>query len=59
MPLMPIRASCRAVAVQDLGFNLSVMTLNSQADALLTVTAVAMHAVARRVQTQAMSNPFL
>ncbi len=56
---MLMLASCRAVAVHELGSNPSVMTLNSQADALLTVTAVALHAVARRMQTQAISYPFL
>jgi hypothetical protein len=35
------------------------VTLNLQADAVLTVTAVTPHALARRVQTQATSDHFL
>ncbi len=42
---MPIPASCCAVAVQALGFKCI-----SYDNTLLTVTTVALHAVARRVQ---------
>ena len=55
---MPQRASGPAV-VQALGFKCIVCELNLQADAVLIVTAVTPHALARRVQTQATSDHFL
>ncbi len=56
---MQIRASGSADLVQALGFNRSFATLNLQTNAQLTVTAVILHPVARRVQTLATRDLFL